>query len=1087
MDPIMLTQLTTDLSRILKVNTARFDNDASSCYDRIIVALGMLAARRCGMPENAISLHASALKFMKYTVKTVYGISEDTYQGTDFEPLFGTGQGSGASPAVWLSMVVLLLHTLDHLIPHRTKFSSPEGALTHSRLTDAFVDDTTLGINDWDTPMQYEEMIQHLQTAAQTWEHLLSLSGGTLNLKKCNWYMIYWEWHNGRPRMRLHHQGDPHITIVPYATHDRHTIHRKSLDTATKILGVYLTPTGNFSEQIRVCKQKADTYAARLYSPRLTASDIQIFHKTIYAPTMRYCLPALSVPEEELATVQSKIIPAMLRKMHVAGNLPTSIRHGPLALGGLGIFDMRTEMGIENLKFLRNAIFSKSSAGDLILMNLQYLQLEAGIGECLLEYPTIPLPYLTSTWLTSVRNYMANHNISVTITEQPSLQLSGRRDQFIMQPHHLARYSTAQQRDINLVRLYLQVNTLAEMQDVTRPNTIALAFLDGRRDDSRISNLRWPHQMAPTSSQRRLWKRYISSSFLRYIPYWKEIPLGSDEVRQPTYLERPRSIRHSNDVSYTNASLSENINKLPRTQRRLLDDIKQIATDLQVWRAFRSKERLYIASDGGLFGQHGTFGWILSTKKQVLFQCGGPVDGPSDTTNSTRCELCGFASSLLLIATLSRTWGLRHTCTFRWFTDSKSAISKIKRITRHGAIAGRQPYEADLLTSIQSLLKEIRRKITFRWIKGHQDNLQSYSKLPRSVQMNIDADFLATRYRKRGKLRPSQKIDHQPEQRISFSINGVRVTSQYDDCIRYHVNGYHLRRYMQEKKQWSDITWNDIDFELFGTHFRRLTAAQQIHQMKAVHDQLPLGTTRYKRSSVPSPSLKLCPCCKSTDEDSTHFFRCAHNPIQQPGLVSLLKEKSYPQAHPLRKLLVGGLRHWIATGHSDFCPDLTAYPPHMKETVDLALKQQNTIGWDNAFRGFLSKKWYELSTQSYTDTTIDHTIGTSRMKHTIQAIHGYTTALWKARNEILHDNSNDDMRTIRSDTIASITDYHRHPDKMLFEDRHLCSMPLETLLKASVSTQRRWLHRVKVSREQYTHQGTRQTLMTAFFRRTDNT
>ncbi|KAI2492011.1 hypothetical protein MHU86_22536 [Fragilaria crotonensis] len=203
---------------------------------------------------------------------------------------------------------------------------------------------------------------------------------------------------------------------------------------------------------------------------------------------MRYCLPALLVPEEELATVQSKIIPAMLRKMHVAGNLPTSIRHVPLALGGLGIFDMRTEMGIENLKFLRNAIFSKSSAGDLILMNLQYLQMEAGIGECLLEYPTIPLPYLTSTWLTSVRNYMANHNISVTITEQPSLQLSGRRDQFIMQPHHLAQYSTAQQRDINLVRLYLQVNTLAEMQDVTRPNTIALAFLDGRRDDSHLQS-----------------------------------------------------------------------------------------------------------------------------------------------------------------------------------------------------------------------------------------------------------------------------------------------------------------------------------------------------------------------------------------------------------------------------------------------------------------------------------------------------------------------------------------------------------------------------------------------------------------------
>jgi hypothetical protein len=44
MDPIMLTQLTTDLCHVLKINLARFDNDATACYDRIIVALGMMAA-----------------------------------------------------------------------------------------------------------------------------------------------------------------------------------------------------------------------------------------------------------------------------------------------------------------------------------------------------------------------------------------------------------------------------------------------------------------------------------------------------------------------------------------------------------------------------------------------------------------------------------------------------------------------------------------------------------------------------------------------------------------------------------------------------------------------------------------------------------------------------------------------------------------------------------------------------------------------------------------------------------------------------------------------------------------------------------
>lgn len=92
----MLTQFTTDLCQLLKHNLTRFDNDANPCYDRIIVALGMLAARRCGMPKNAIKTHADALRLMKYTLKTIFGISEDNYYGTPFGPLFGTEQGSGA-------------------------------------------------------------------------------------------------------------------------------------------------------------------------------------------------------------------------------------------------------------------------------------------------------------------------------------------------------------------------------------------------------------------------------------------------------------------------------------------------------------------------------------------------------------------------------------------------------------------------------------------------------------------------------------------------------------------------------------------------------------------------------------------------------------------------------------------------------------------------------------------------------------------------------------------------------------------------------------------------------------------------------
>ena len=66
-----------------------------------------------------------------------------------FESLFGTGQGRGASPSVWLTLVVVPMNTLDRIIPERMTFSSPTSPpQQHDRLINAFVDDTSLGFTD---------------------------------------------------------------------------------------------------------------------------------------------------------------------------------------------------------------------------------------------------------------------------------------------------------------------------------------------------------------------------------------------------------------------------------------------------------------------------------------------------------------------------------------------------------------------------------------------------------------------------------------------------------------------------------------------------------------------------------------------------------------------------------------------------------------------------------------------------------------------------------------------------------------------------------------------------------------------------
>jgi hypothetical protein len=124
------------------------------------------------------------------------------------------------------------------------------------------------------------------------------------------------------------------------------------------MLGVHLNPLGDFSDHLQILRQKADEFSRRILSPRLTETDVAIFHLSIYIPSMRYSLAAVAADEESLGFVQTNVLKSMLQKLHISSTILTSLRHGPVELGGLGLYDLRTEAGIEAIKFLRNSLYS---------------------------------------------------------------------------------------------------------------------------------------------------------------------------------------------------------------------------------------------------------------------------------------------------------------------------------------------------------------------------------------------------------------------------------------------------------------------------------------------------------------------------------------------------------------------------------------------------------------------------------------------------------------------------------------------------------------------------------------------------------
>ena len=303
-DALFLSRLEKDLIRQTKSNSAHMDNDATGCYDRILISLGMMACRRLGMPENAVRCQASTLKSMRYAVKHAYGTTMAEYFGSLTDPLFGTGQGSGASPAIWLALVVILLNALDRIskedgIPG-LDFQDPWNELQAAWRVGAFVDDTNQGVLDAKGQLSVDELVEQMRSAGQLWEKLLFISGGTLNLSKCSWTLQYWEWKNGRPQMMPVSANDPPLLMTCGNRPEHHIIRQESNSKELKGLGVYMNFEGKFPFHARNMRIKFDGLARRLRQSSLSPALSRVYYNTFYLPSVRYSLPVTSMTIPEL-------------------------------------------------------------------------------------------------------------------------------------------------------------------------------------------------------------------------------------------------------------------------------------------------------------------------------------------------------------------------------------------------------------------------------------------------------------------------------------------------------------------------------------------------------------------------------------------------------------------------------------------------------------------------------------------------------------------------------------------------------------------------------------------------------------------
>ncbi|KAI2494992.1 hypothetical protein MHU86_19511 [Fragilaria crotonensis] len=172
------------------------------------------------------------------------------------------------------------------------------------------------------------------------------------------------------------------------------------------------------------------------------------------------------------------------------------------------------------------------------------------------------------------------------------------------------------------------------------------------------------------------------------------------------------------------------------------------------------------------------------------------------------------------------------------------------------------------------------------------------------------------------------------------------------------------------------------------------------------------------------------------------------------------------------------------TLHPTVTPTLPSGVPSLQTSINRAVQSQTDIGWLNLFRGIISAEWGNVTTEDSSSPMSRGVHSTAAVNHlagTIRALQDYSIAIWKSRNEVLHQNaelSNDILRAQLHHEITTMYSLQNSFSPIL---QSYFAKPLEDQLLCQMRQKQRWLRLVRLATSHATSKGSRQQVMSSYF------
>ena len=243
------------------------------------------------------------------------------------------------------------------------------------------------------------------------------------------------------------------------------------------------------------------------------------------------------------------------------------------------------------------------------------------------------------------------------------------------------------------------------------------------------------------------------------------------------------------------------------------------------------------------------------------------------------------------------------------------------------------------------------------------------------------------------------------------------------------------KQYIKNKYNWSEKTFNEIEWSLHHKRIRKPGRHSIIVKLKYIHQFLPSGEVIF---DIPH-KCKYCNKTKSTTTPHDHFLQCNQSNIIKIKRLSLIINILINTFNPQ------SLIHIIIEGISSYYNDHDTTDTSNLLNNDLVITQhQNAIGWDN-FGHFKKKKLKQLS-QSWISIIIGNVIDIfpDSWKGRCQDIHGLHT-------------SNKEYTSNKDNILATVKAYYDWRYIPSYEENKWFGRDIESFARMNEQSIRTWI------------------------------